>query len=113
MSKKVFLSLTTLAAITAAVFAFRHFSSSDVATRSEHTPNTDDKRTLKPPAWIPDTLCSGKSSIDQWTQTDQYRLDTGDMFFEWHYDEKGDSCLIAIVTRLPAGTIERRLQSTQ
>ncbi len=110
MSKKVFLSLTTLAAITAAVFAFRQYSSSYyVATRSEQLPSSDDKRTLKPPAWIPDTLCSGKPSIDQWTQTDQYRLDTGDMLFEWHYNEKGDSCLIAIVTRLPPGTIEHRL----
>lgn len=66
---------------------------------------------VPPPAWIPDTLCNGKPSLTTWTQTDQYRLDSGNMLFEWEYDGKGDSCLFAIISRLPPGTIERRLSN--
>lgn len=65
--------------------------------------------TVTSPAWIPDTLCNGKPSLKTWTLTDQYRLDSGNMLFEWEYDGKGDSCLISIVTRLPPGTIEHML----
>lgn len=79
------------------------------------TPNqwADDPNHCEPPSWIPDTLCNGRPALESWTRTDEYRLKTGDMFFEWEYYESGDSCLFAIVVRLPNGTIDNLLKSAQ
>lgn len=67
----------------------------------------------EPPSWIPDTLCSGRPSITSWNRTDEYRLRTGRMFFEWQHDENGDSCLFAIVVQLPEGTIDNLIKAAQ
>lgn len=76
-------------------------------------PWNDDPNHVEKPAWIPDTLCNGRPSVKSWNRTDEYRLKTGDMFFEWEFNALGDSCLFAIVVRLPDGTIDNILKSAR
>jgi len=106
MKDYLFLAAFVAAAFSAVVIPLYLTETARWAENEKNDPHANNPHHIEPPAWLPDTLCNGRPSVVRWTQTDQYRLKTGDMIFEWVYDEHGDSCLWAIVVRLPEGTIE-------
>lgn len=109
MKDYLFLAAFVAAAFSAVVIPLYLTETARWAEIEKNDPHANNPHHIEPPAWLPDTLCNGQPSVIHWNRTDQYRLRTGDMIFEWAYDEHGDSCLLAIVVRLPEGTIERRL----
>lgn len=110
--KKTFNQVTFAIAAVAAVLLLTQCNSGQSGSEM-NDPWADDPNHCEPPSWIPDTLCNGRPSLKSWDRVDEYRLKTGDMFFEWTFDGLGDSCLYAIVVRLPDGTIDNLLKSAQ